>query len=86
MSDPDAFTKGLYARTNLTKQEFEEFHVQMRTYRDKFVVHLDDLNNIPIPRVLPALDSVQYLYEYLLTVENDVDAFQDAPCSAKTEY
>jgi len=65
---------------------FEVFRLEVRAYRDKFVAHLDELNTIQIPRVQPVIDSVRHLYQYLVDVEDDVDAFVDAPKNANTHY
>ncbi|RYF30706.1 MAG: hypothetical protein EOO23_04515 [Comamonadaceae bacterium] len=65
---------------------FEEFRLEVRKYRDKFVAHLDELNQAEIPRLQPAIDSVRYLYDYLVQVEDDLDAFPQAPQSARAYY
>lgn len=86
VSDPDAFLSGLYKQTGLEEATFEAFRLEVRTYRDKFVAHLDELNEMKIPRLQPALDSVRYLYGYLIEHEDDVNAFHDAPQSANSRY
>jgi hypothetical protein len=86
ITDPDAFLRGLYNHTGLNEADFEAYRVEVREYRDKFVAHLDELNQMRIPNLQPALDSVRYLYQYLLERENDVDAFQDAPRDADARY
>jgi hypothetical protein len=50
------------------------------------VVHLDDLNEMRIPRLQTAIQSVEYLYQYLVEIEDDVEAFIDAPRSAFARY
>ena len=86
ISAPTTFITGLHAATGLDETAFETYRLEVRTYRDKFVAHLDELNNIQIPRIQPAIDSARYLYTYLLEVEDDVDAFHDAPQSARLHY
>ena len=86
MTDTDAFSAGLYDHTGLDEAEFEAYRLEVRKYRDKFVAHLDQLNQMQIPQLQPALDSVRYLYQYLLEHEDDVDAFHDAPPSANARY
>lgn len=86
ISDPEKFLKGLYEHTALNENEFESFRIEVRSYRDKFVAHLDELSEMQIPQLQPALDSVRYLYTYLLEHEDDVNAFQDAPRCANSRY
>jgi len=86
VTDADAFLSGLYERTELEEAGFEAFRLEVRAYRDKFVAHLDELNEMKIPRLQPALDSVRYLYDYLVEHEDDVGAFHDAPQSAYSRY
>jgi len=86
ISDPKAFLPELYARTGHDKKAFETYRLEMRAYRDKFVAHLDELNEANIPDLQPALESVRYLYEYLLNVEDDADIFHDAPRTANARY
>lgn len=86
ITDADHFLGGLYARTGMDAAAFEAFRVEVRAYRDKFVAHLDELNQIQIPRLQPVIDSVHYLYQYLHDVEDDVEAFIDAPSNANTHY
>ena len=39
-----------------------------------------------IPRLQTAIQSVEYLYQYLVEIEDDVEAFIDAPRSAFARY
>lgn len=86
VTDTNAFLAGLYAHTGLGEAEFEAYRLEVRAYRDKFVAHLDELNQMRIPQLQPALDSVRYLYQYLLEHEDEVNAFHDAPRSANARY
>lgn len=86
VTDQNAFCKELYTRTGLTEAEFEAYRLEVRTYRDKFVAHLDELNDIKIPNLQPAIESVRFLYEHMLAVEDDVNAFHDAPQDANAQY
>ena len=86
VTDPDAFSNELYAHIGLSAAEFEAYRLELRTYRDKFVAHLDEVNDTKIPSIQPAIDSVRFLYAYMLAVEDDVNAFYDAPQNANTHY
>ena len=84
--DQAAFRNGLYVHTGLTAAAFEAYRLEVRAYRDKFVAHLDELNETRIPDLQPAIDSVRFLYSHLLTVEDDVNAFEDAPQDANAHF
>lgn len=86
VADQDDFIAGLINETGLTMPEFEAYRIEIRTYRDKFVAHLDELNEMQIPNIQPALESVRYLYKYLLDKEDDVGAFVDAPQNANVHF
>jgi len=86
VTDTNAFSAGLYDHTGLNEAEFEAYRLEVREYRDKFVAHLDELNQMQSPRLQPALDSVRYLYQYLLEHEDSANALHDAPRSANARY
>ncbi len=80
--DPAQFKVDLLAKLELTETEFSDYIKQMRTYRDKFVAHLDELNMFHIPYINIAQKSTVFLYERLLAQEAGNDTFYDAPKSA----
>ena len=41
ISDSDGFWEGLLRELGLSEAQFDDYVTQMRTYRDKFVAHLD---------------------------------------------
>ncbi|MCE4556288.1 hypothetical protein [Pelomonas cellulosilytica] len=86
VSDTANFAEGLWQITGKTEEEFEQYRVVVRAYRDKFVAHLDELNQMQIPDLQPALESIRYLYQHLVDVEDDVDAFVDLPPNANRYY
>lgn len=86
VSDTEKFAEGLRRITGKTEAEFEQYRVVVRAYRDKFVAHLDELNQMQIPDLQPALESIRYLYQHLVDVEDDVDAFVDLPANADRYY
>ena len=86
VTDANAFCTRLYDAIGVNAQEFETYRRDIRRYRDKFVAHLDGLNDIQIPRLRIAISSVEFLYEYLLDVDDDVAAFVDAPRNPQARY
>jgi hypothetical protein len=70
----------------MTEAELSSYGSEMRTYRDKFVAHLDEEPRANIPRLEAAKASVVYLYEHLLANEEENGCFHDAPASATAFY
>ena len=54
----------------MTRQEFDEYIKIMRTYRDKFVAHLDEEPVMHIPALRPAQKSVHELYAHIFRNES----------------
>jgi hypothetical protein len=86
VTDHVAFANGLRQRTGMTETGFEAYRLIVREYRDKFVAHLDELPTMQIPDLQPALESVRYLYTYLLENEDDGNVFPDAPRNPNAFY
>ncbi len=72
--------------TKITEAEFDEYIKGMRTYRDKFVAHLDSEETMHIPNLDVARSTASYLYDYLLANEDEGSYFADAPRKASTLY
>lgn len=86
IADPVQFKVDLLAKLKLTETAFADYIKQMRTYRDKFVAHLDELNMFHIPHLDIAQKSTVFLYEHLLAQEAENDTFYDAPKSAANYF
>jgi hypothetical protein len=79
VTDEQAFMDALMERLRLTPGMFDDYIREMRTYRDRFLAHLDEDERMQIPNLVAATRSAQFLYQYLLDREDDCDAFPDAP-------
>lgn len=79
VTDQDVFFTHLLDHLRLKEAAFDEYNVEMRTYRDKFIAHLDEENRMNIPNMTLAIKSTQFLYRWLIESEDDCDAFWDAP-------
>lgn len=79
--DPAQFQAGLLAHLGCTEDELGAFVVEMRTYRDKFVAHLDALREMDIPMMEMAKAAVFYYQRYLLAHENG-----DRPLGPNLEF
>jgi hypothetical protein len=58
----------------------------MRTYRDKYVAHLDSVEGFYRPKLDITKKSVVYLYNYLLAREDQGGYFSDAPRDVSRFY
>ncbi|MBI2059330.1 MAG: hypothetical protein HYT87_06105 [Nitrospirae bacterium] len=86
ISHPDAFFQELLGEIGVAESKLDEHIKEMRTYRDKFVAHLDDEEVMQIPTLTITLKSVSCLYDYLLANEGEPEFFSDAIKYASTFY
>lgn len=86
VTDQAAFFADLLRTLKLTEAQFEAYIEEMRTYRDKFVAHLDLDETMHIPRLRLARRSVAYLHDYVLAHEDDGGFFPEAPPKAARFY
>ncbi|MHB1331050.1 MAG: hypothetical protein ACYCY1_00515 [Sulfuriferula sp.] len=86
ITDQAAFFAALLPTLKLTEAEFESYIDAMRTYRDKFVAHLDLEETMYPPKLRTARKSVSFLYEYLLAHEEVDGCFHNAPQRASRFY
>ena len=86
ITDQPAFLAQLLHAVGLTEVEFNIYIEEMRTYRDKFVAHLDSEEIMSIPKLKVARKSTSFLYSYLLAHEEEDNCFYDAPPKASQFY
>lgn len=86
VKDQATFLGGLLQAVGQTEGEFDAYVEEMRTYRDKFIAHLDSENVMNIPKLRAAKKSVSFLYDYLLANEEEDNCFHDAPPNASYFY
>lgn len=86
VSNPPSFFRGLLRELGMTETEFDAYADEMRTYRDKFVAHLDSEEVMHVPKLTAAQQSVSYLFDYLRAHEDEGNFFNDAPAKAATFY
>jgi hypothetical protein len=70
IDDEAAFGAQLLTATRMTQAEFDDYIVDMRTYRDKFVAHLDEEAVMDIPPLRPAQRAVHALYTHIAQNES----------------
>lgn len=86
VTDQNRFLTEMLNHIRLTEDFFDKYIEEVRTYRDRFIAHLDEDDRMNIPNLAPAIKSTQFLYAWLLCEENDSDAFLDAPTDAVTFF
>ncbi|MGO8667887.1 MAG: hypothetical protein ACLQUW_06935 [Desulfobaccales bacterium] len=86
ITDHASFFHGLLNELGITKDDFALYIDEMRSYRDKFVAHLDLNVRMHIPKLLIAQQSASYLYDYLRSYEDEEGFFSDAPETASSFY
>lgn len=82
--DPNAFFPNLLVAIGSNGQEFVIQCGEIKTYRDKFVAHLDDEQRMQIPHLSMVIDSTIYLYS--IVREEFSSALNDAPSNLRAFY
>ncbi|MEY6433597.1 hypothetical protein ABC977_14420 [Thioalkalicoccus limnaeus] len=65
--DPDGFLPGLFGSIGVSEEAFNSLCEETRTYRDKFIAHLDEGRLMHIPRLNVIIDSSIFLYGLIRT-------------------
>jgi hypothetical protein len=86
VSDPDRFEAELLEHLGMTAADLQDYCTSVRTYRDKFVAHLDDDPKAKYPRLDVAIESTKVLYKYLLTHEDRGNYFEGLPRNLESAY
>jgi hypothetical protein len=69
VSDPARFERELLQRLNISAPDFEDYRIEMRTYRDRFVAHLDNDRIAQISDLDLAQQALEFYYDYIVTNE-----------------
>ena len=82
--EPDAFLPALWEGIGVTEEAFDAHCEGMKTYRNKFVAHLDANRRMQIPRLTIVVDSAVFLYDL---VRNEYQDFLPyAPANLRRYY
>ena len=81
VKDQAQFLSGLLTHLNCNEAQLSDFISEMRTYRDKFIAHLDARREMNIPVLDKAKESALYYHRYLLQHENE-----DSPYRPGLDY
>ena len=72
VSDTAHFESEMLNRLGVSPEDFHAYRITMRSYRDKFLAHLDSDLVMNIPRLDIAEASVRFYHEYLVSTEAKV--------------
>jgi hypothetical protein len=86
VSNPTAFNNDLLQNLEMSEAAFNSYVTEMRTYRDKYVAHLDSNERFDIPKLDITKDSAIFLYNYLLDNEDEGGFFNYGPADADIFY
>ena len=81
--DPDPFIPQLFSDYGATKDEWDTYVGSMRTYRDKFLAHLDRRNEMDIPVMDLAQFSIFYIFD-TMRAEQSSGVFRGLPQDLRT--
>lgn len=76
--DPNSFLPQLYHNYGASKEEWDHYLNEMRTYRDKFLAHLDSRPTMHIPSMDLAQFAIYYIYD-TMRAEQVSEVFKNLP-------
>jgi len=79
VSDVKGFETNLYASMRVDADGFEQYRLNVRDYRDKFVAHLDRNLTAFLPHLDPAWASVRFYHAYVVGKEAPLEVFKGLP-------
>jgi hypothetical protein len=86
LTDPAGFESELLGHLGMSAADFETYCTGVKTYRDKFVAHLDDDPKAKYPQLDVAIKSAKFLYNYLRTQEDKNGYLDGLPRKSETAY
>lgn len=76
--DPQPFIPQLYQDYGASKEEWDSYLNEMRTYRNKFLAHLDNRSTMHIPSMDLAQFAIYYIYD-TMRAEQVSEVFKNLP-------
>jgi hypothetical protein len=86
LTDPNGFEAALLAHLVMSDANFDTYCAGLRTYRDKFVAHLDDDPKATYPQFDVAIKSTKFLFSYLRRNEDRGGYFDGLPVNLESAY
>lgn len=69
VADADEFEVALLNTVRLTPEQFDEVIQEVRTYRDRFIAHLDNELTMHIPTLDPLLEATRFYFSQVINSE-----------------
>lgn len=85
VSDPSSFSSQLFAIFG-GEQTYDFYCEKLKTYRDKFVAHLDSELTAHIPVMDEAWTTARIYYNHIVANEISPSVIPDAPCDLQKFY
>jgi hypothetical protein len=86
LSNSDEFEAELLADLEISAADFKSYCANLRTYRDKFIAHLDDDPKAKYPELDVAIKSTKFLFSYLRTREDRNGYLDGLPRNLESVY
>jgi hypothetical protein len=86
VANKDEFERGLLAVVKMDGEQWDAYFDEVKTYRDKFVAHLDLNRQMKIPNLGPALASLFYYAKYLREHEPIEQMMNEIEADVRGQY
>lgn len=86
VEDPSEFEEKMLLHLSCSKEEFETYIKEIRTYRDKFVAHLDSDLEMNFPDMGTAKTVVFCYYSYIVEKEASLEDLVNLPDNIEAYY
>lgn len=88
VADQEEFKRDMLARLGVSEEAYNVYIKEMRSYRDKFVAHLDSDSVMQIPHLSLAKDAVWFYHEHIVLKEasEDFSRLPDTPEKLNRAY
>jgi hypothetical protein len=86
VTDPSRFERAMLVHLGATEDELAAYIEEMRTYRDKFLAHLDDLHVMDIPFLDRPRAAVEFYHRYIVEHEAAVGGLAGLPTDLPDYY
>ncbi len=86
MADPSNFRDEMFSELGINQTKLDREWGSIRSYRDKFVAHLDDEETMQIPQLDIALKTVTFYHSRVVAECNGLNTFHGLPADLNRYY
>lgn len=86
LHEPDIFKSALIKELKIDEKEWMASRSELRTYRNKFVAHLDSEVTMQIPQMDLPLKMVNYYFNIIMSYEDETNIFKGIPSNLNDYY